>query len=826
MNEAARAAMSPLYDQPVLVVDPGMHTAQIRSLAVDAAGSLAVTGSWDKTVRLWSLADGELIRTIRIPAGPGDIGKVYAVAMSPDGELVAAAGWTKDAREELIYLFEAKSGKTAQVISGLPSNVVSLAFSSDCRYLAAGLHETGLRAFSRGELWAEVFRDTDYGDAAYGVAFAADGRLASTSRDRMIRLYDKDFRLVTSPKKGASGNEPFGIAFSPCGVKLAVGYNDIAAVDLFDGQSLVPLQGPVLDGLADRGLEKVAWSADGGTLFAGGWHRGRARPVLAWGGAGRGQRRALQAGNVNTIIGVAPLTDGSLLVAAADPFLAVLDANGGIRWVRSSPNADFENQHDLLGVSAEGAIVDFGFEARGKSPLRFDLRARKKLSHDPPADDLTIRPKQDGLNGRTIALEAHERLRSSAVHPDGRCFVVGTDWFLRAYDAKAKLLWRREAPSVVYSANIANDGRLVIAACGDGTIRWHRMDDGRELLALYVLADKQNWVSWTPEGFYGATPGAFGVLRWHVNCGFDAAVETVPISDIPKLQRRDALPFVLQELETVRALGIADLIAARRDVQIRTGAVKAPGARLHVLAIGVSEYGENAAGLALKFADKDAKDVASALLNTQGGGLYAEVMSQCLGNDTATRAGIFGAFETMQRNMRSGGGQDMAVVLFSGHGAVKDGKFYLLPHGVDNSTKAFLKSSAISASDFQGEILNLSGHGRVLVLLDACRSAGLIDGAPGASLLSSAIAAGNVSVLTSSKADKLSREDEAWQHGAFTKVLLDALSDDDADTDLNGVISMTDLTAYIDRHLARLTDGDQQLGIELRFQGEIFVIGL
>ena len=86
------------------------------------------------------------------------------------------------------------------------------------------------------------------------------------------------------------------------------------------------------------------------------------------------------------------------------------------------------------------------------------------------------------------------------------------------------------------------------------------------------------------------------------------------------------LPFVLQELETARALGIADMKAARRDVQIRTGAAKAPGARLHVLAIGVSDYGEKAAGLALKFAHKDAEDVASALLNTQGGGLYAEVL--------------------------------------------------------------------------------------------------------------------------------------------------------------------------------------------------------
>ena len=88
--------------------------------------------------------------------------------------------------------------------------------------------------------------------------------------------------------------------------------------------------------------------------------------------------------------------------------------------------------------------------------------------------------------------------------------MLGADWYLRAFDAKGRLIWRRPAPAVVWAVNISGDGRLVVAAYGDGTIRWHRMDDGRELLALYVLADKQNWVAWTPEGFYGATAGAFG----------------------------------------------------------------------------------------------------------------------------------------------------------------------------------------------------------------------------------------------------------------------------------------------------------------------------
>jgi uncharacterized caspase-like protein len=180
----------------------------------------------------------------------------------------------------------------------------------------------------------------------------------------------------------------------------------------------------------------------------------------------------------------------------------------------------------------------------------------------------------------------------------------------------------------------------------------------------------------------------------------------------------------------------------------------------------------------------------------------------------------------MEGNMKGGQGQDLAVVLFSGHGAVIDDEFYVVPHGVDNLTPAHLQASAIPATELRRKILKLAAQGRVLVLLDACRSAGLIDDAPGASLLSSAVAAGNVTVLTSSKADKLSREDEAWQHGAFTKVLLDALSDDDADTDRNGVISMSDLTAYIEKRLDLLTGGDQQLGVEQRFQGEIFVVGL
>ena len=147
-----------LYDRPVLIVDPGMHTAASIVAAADAAGRFLVTGSYDKTVRIWQAADGKLLQTIRMPAGPGPIGMIFAVAMSPDGNIVAAGTTLTGA----IYLFDRSTGRMTKRIGDLPpSMVMALAFSGDGRYLAAGLGSGGLRVFDHDKNWSEAYRDEE-----------------------------------------------------------------------------------------------------------------------------------------------------------------------------------------------------------------------------------------------------------------------------------------------------------------------------------------------------------------------------------------------------------------------------------------------------------------------------------------------------------------------------------------------------------------------------------------------------------------------------------------------------------------------------------------
>src|SRR5436190_9710166 len=85
----SRAALRPIPPDRIILG----HTDTVLSLAFLPDNVRAVSGSSDRTLKLWDIRTGELLRTF-----VGHEGPVYAVAVSPDGRRVASAGGDRTVR--------------------------------------------------------------------------------------------------------------------------------------------------------------------------------------------------------------------------------------------------------------------------------------------------------------------------------------------------------------------------------------------------------------------------------------------------------------------------------------------------------------------------------------------------------------------------------------------------------------------------------------------------------------------------------------------------------------------------------------------------------
>lgn len=586
---------------PLPRLEVGMHTAPIKRIATDGQGRWAVTASDDKTARLWAVASGKLLGVLRPPQDEGNEGKLYAVAMSPDGRQIAVAGWTGWDWEgkHSIYLYQhdpqQHTLRLARRLSGLPNVVLHLAFSADGRWLAAGLGAGlgagGVRVFdaASGQLTGQ---DASYGADCYSVAFRPVSgsqplELLTSSHDSLLRLHpvDKQGRLGAPRVQRApgGGQRPWDARFSPDGQRIAVGFSDSTVVQVLDAGDLRELFRPERQGVDNGDLSSVDWSADGRSLVAAGrWQVQGQHRLRRW-VVQDGRRLTDTPLAANTVMDLAPLPQGGWLFAAQDPAWGVLDAQGLVQRRQDAQQADLRGQYDQFQLSANGQQLRFGFAKWGKQPHVFDLSRRQLhsvVANEPDLPAARIHAEtlkvenwrhntQPQLNGQPIQLDPNETAFSLAIDANGQGFVLGTEWWLRGYQHNGKPQWEKPVPGVAWAVNQSQDGRWVVAGYGDGTIRWHRREDGQEVLARFVHPDGKRWVLWTPEGFYAASEGGEDLFGYHLNRGKDQDGEFVSARQLSELFHRPAL--VSQRLssagdalmaEAVKQLGTVDQVLA------------------------------------------------------------------------------------------------------------------------------------------------------------------------------------------------------------------------------------------------------------------------
>jgi hypothetical protein len=198
------------------------HTGAVRAVAFSSDGKFILTGSWDKTIRLWDAATGVVVATLaghteriravalsadakRIIGGSDDttarlwdaetgaavatlvghIGGVSAVAFSPNGKRVLTGSYDKTAR-----LWDAGTGAAVATLAGHIGSVNSVAFSSDGKHILTGSWDNTARLWDAAT-GATVMTFTGHTDSVNAAVFSPDNqRVLTGSSDNTAKLWD------------------------------------------------------------------------------------------------------------------------------------------------------------------------------------------------------------------------------------------------------------------------------------------------------------------------------------------------------------------------------------------------------------------------------------------------------------------------------------------------------------------------------------------------------------------------------------------------------------------------------------------------------------
>jgi len=225
-------------------------------------------------------------------------------------------------------------------------------------------------------------------------------------------------------------------------------------------------------------------------------------------------------------------------------------------------------------------------------------------------------------------------------------------------------------------------------------------------------------------------------------------------------------------------------------------AVDTLGLKRYAVIIGINDYRDTQIP-DLDYAENDARALHALLIDPQVGGIEPKNAKLLLGSSASTR-GIRKALADLRTLP-----EDATIfVFFSGHGAKEAGEAFWVTQDAELGE---LAATALSNFDVQRYFARVQTQ-RVITLLDCCYAAATVKEKSVvdlAEIMKQFIGKGRVTITASGSGEEAIEADDL-KHGVFAHYLLAALrgAADGLNGPSDGIVTVPELTAYIDRHVA------------------------
>ncbi len=167
------------------------HTGKITAVAVDPEGKLIASASTDQSVKLWDRVKGELVGSLSHPA------VVSCLAFSPDGKTLATGG-----DEQAVRLWDIALRQQRNILDAQKGAVRALAFSPDGSVLVSAGAMLCTWDAAHGKRLATANSPAGF----WSVAFAPNGKtLATSGLDPSITFWNAESLRMLSTLRGAVG---------------------------------------------------------------------------------------------------------------------------------------------------------------------------------------------------------------------------------------------------------------------------------------------------------------------------------------------------------------------------------------------------------------------------------------------------------------------------------------------------------------------------------------------------------------------------------------------------------------------------------------------